>query len=85
MKQSFTVITTFSHRLCYKHVNTIDLLSFYRESFYGFSVSDLYLKTLKKIKLFHKLTYLYNAVAVDILKFYENLFKTLPTIRNEKE
>ena len=61
------------------------LLSFYGGSFYGLSVSDLYLKTLKKIKSFHKQTYLYNAGAIDILKFYENLFKTLPTIGNEKE
>ena len=52
MKQSFTVIATFSHRLCHKRLNTIDLLSFYGESFYGFSVSDLYIKTLKEIKSF---------------------------------
>ena len=43
------------------------------------------MKTLKKIKSFHKQTYLYNVGATDILKFYENLFKTLPTIGNEKE
>ena len=53
MKQSFTVIATLSHRLlCQKRLNTIDILSFYRESFYGFSVSDLYMKTLKKLNHF---------------------------------
>ena len=74
-----------ANRSLAKRLNTIDLLSFYGESFYGFSVSDLHLKTLKKIKSFHKQTYLYNVGAIDILKFYENLFKTLPTIGNEKE
>ena len=43
------------------------------------------MKTLKKIKSFHKQTYLCNVGATDILNFYENLFKTLPTIGNEKE
>ena len=43
------------------------------------------MKTLKKIKSFPKQTYLYNIGAIGILKFYENLFKTLPTIGNEKE
>ena len=81
MKQSFTVIATFSDRLsCHKHLNAIDLMPFYGESFYGFSVTDLHMKTLKKIKSFHSQTYLYNVGAIDILKFYENLFKTLPTI-----
>ena len=44
------------------------------------------MKTLKKIKSFHnKHIYIYNIGAIDILKFYENLFKTtLPTIGNEK-
>ena len=31
MKQSFTVIATFSHRPCHKRLNTIALLSFYGE------------------------------------------------------
>ena len=39
---------------------------------------------MKKIKSFHK-TYLYDIGAIDILKFYVVLFKTLPTIGNEKE
>ena len=43
------------------------------------------MKTLKKIKSFHKQTYLYNIGAIYILKFYDYLFKTLPTIGNEKE
>ena len=54
LKQNFTVIATFSDRLwCHKHLSAIDLLLFYRENFYGFSVSDLYMKTLRKIKSFH--------------------------------
>ena len=40
--------------------------------------------TLKKIKSFHN-KHFYNIGAIDILKFYEVLFKTLPTIGNEKE
>ena len=43
------------------------------------------MKSLKKIKSFHKQTYLYNIGAIDIFKFYQNLFKTLPIIGNEKE
>ena len=31
------------------------------------------------------MTNIYNIGAIDILKFYEVLFKTLPTIANEKE
>ena len=42
-------------------------------------------ENLEKIKSFHKQTYLCNVGATDILNFYENLFKTLPTIGNEKE
>ena len=84
MKQSFTVIATFSHRLCHKHLNTIDLLSFYGQSLYEFSVSNLYIKTLKEIKSFQN-KHIYIIGAIDILKFYEVLFKTLPTIGNEKE
>ena len=84
MKQIFTVIVTFFRRLCHKHLNTIDLLSFYGESLYGFSVSHLYIKTLKEIKSFQN-KHIYIIGAIDILKFYEVLFKTLPTIGNEKE
>ena len=44
------------------------------------------MKTLKKIKSFHnKHIYIYNIGAIDILKFDENLFKTLPTTGNEKK
>ena len=44
------------------------------------------MKTLKKIKSFHnKHLYIYNIGAIVILKFYENLFKTLPTTGNEKK
>ena len=48
-------------------------------------ISDLYMKTLKKIKSFHNKCILYNIGAIDMLKFYEVLFKTLPTIGNEKK
>ena len=46
-------------------------------------------ENLEKKKSFHNKhiyvkTYLYNIGTTDILKFYENLFKTLPTKGNEK-
>ena len=40
-------------------------------------ISDLYMKTLKKFKSFHNQRILYNIGAIDMLKFYEVLFKTL--------
>ena len=80
------MIATFSQRLCHKHLNTINLLSFYGQSLYEFSVSDLYIKTLKEIKSSqNNHIYIIWVGATDILKFYEVLFKTLPTIENEKE
>ena len=42
------------------------------------------MKTLKKLN--HFITNIfYNIGAIDILKFYEVLFETLPTTGNEKE
>ena len=82
MKQSFTVIATFSHRLCHKYLNTIDLLSFYGQNLHEFLVSNLYIKPLKEINSFQN-KHIY--WAIDILKFYEVLFKILLTIGNEKE
>ena len=42
------------------------------------------MKTLKKLN--HFITNIfYNIKAIDILKFYEVLFETLPTTANEKE
>ena len=87
MKQSFTVIATFSDRLWHhKHLNTIHLLSFYTESFYcyGFLVNSLASYSIYCYENFEKknhfITYLYNIGATEISKFYEVLFKTLPTI-----
>ena len=42
------------------------------------------MKTLKRMKSFYN-KHIYIIGAIDILNFYENLFKTLPTIGNEKE
>ena len=79
MKQSFTVIATFSHGLWrQKHLKTIDLLSFYGKSYYGFSVSNLYNENLEKHSFHNKHIWTF-------MKFYEVLLKTLPTIGNEKE
>ena len=42
------------------------------------------MKTLKKLNHFI-INIFYNIGAIDILKFYEALFETLPTAENEKE
>ena len=54
--------------------NTVDLLLFYEEHFYGFSESDLW-KRWKKTLFISQQTYLYTRVT-DLLKFYEVLFCT---------
>ena len=57
---------------CHKHLkNTMDLLLFYGEHFYGFLEGDLW-KHWRKTPILQE-TYLYMQVT-DILKFYEVLF-----------
>ena len=53
--------------------NTIDLLLFYGENFYGFSESDLRKRRKKNI---HFITNIYLYTVTAIFKFYEVLFCT---------